>query len=175
MGVCNSHPHVVVCARLLSRVTFLDPRTKTCRAPPSVGFPRQEYWSGLPFPPPGDLPNPGIKPVSPASAGGCLTTEPPGKFQLTPGGHLLQHAVHLWSCVSSQEVLLGAGPLTNVLYKKARRHNWADLSFHVITLQLQPRKGRSTPHCTSPSAPGLSAFPSLATEHTQQPFLAKLA
>ena len=49
------------------------------RVPLSVGFPRQEYWSGLPFPSPGDLPDPGIKPMSPALAGGCFTTEPPGK------------------------------------------------------------------------------------------------
>ena len=47
-----------------------------------MGFPRQEYWSRLPFPPPNDLPNPGVKPVSPASsalAGRFFTTEPPGK------------------------------------------------------------------------------------------------
>ena len=44
-----------------------------------MGFPWQEYWSGLPFPPLGDLPNPGIKPTSPALAGGFFTTEPPGK------------------------------------------------------------------------------------------------
>ena len=49
----------------------------------SLGFPRQEYWSGLPFPSPGDLPNPGIKPgspMSPALAGGFFTTEPPRKL-----------------------------------------------------------------------------------------------
>ena len=49
------------------------------QAPLSVGFPRQENWRGLPFPSPGDLPNPGIEPVSPALAGGFFTTEPPGK------------------------------------------------------------------------------------------------
>ena len=52
------------------------------QAPLSMGFPRQEYWSGLPFPPPGDLLHPGIKPESPASTaltGGFFTTEPPGK------------------------------------------------------------------------------------------------
>ena len=45
-----------------------------------MGFFRQEYWSGVPFPPPGDLPDPGIKPESPASpalTGGLFTTEPP--------------------------------------------------------------------------------------------------
>ena len=50
--------------------------TVACQAPLSVGFCRQEYWSGLTFPPPGDLPNPGIKPaslISPALAGGFFT------------------------------------------------------------------------------------------------------
>ena len=45
----------------------------------SMEFPRQEYWSGLPFPFLGDLPNPGIQPVSPALAGGFFVAEPPGK------------------------------------------------------------------------------------------------
>ena len=44
-----------------------------------MGFPKQGYWSGLPFPPPGDLPNPGIEPRSPALQAECLPTEPPGK------------------------------------------------------------------------------------------------
>ena len=44
-----------------------------------MGFSRQEYWSGLSFPPPGDLPDPGIEAVSSALAGGFFTTEPPGK------------------------------------------------------------------------------------------------
>ena len=46
-----------------------------------MGFPRQEYWSGLPFPPPGDLPHPGTESTSPALAGRFFTTEPPGKPQ----------------------------------------------------------------------------------------------
>ena len=49
------------------------------RAPLSLEFPRQEYWSGLPFPPLGDLPDPGIEPNCPALTGGFFTTEPPGK------------------------------------------------------------------------------------------------
>ena len=52
-----------------------------CQAPLSMGFSRQKYWSRLPLPPPGDLPNPGIKPTSLSSsalAGGFFTTEPPG-------------------------------------------------------------------------------------------------
>ena len=56
--------------------------TAACQAPLSMGFPRQEYWSGLPFPSPGDLSDPGIEPTSPVSsavAGRFFTTEPPGK------------------------------------------------------------------------------------------------
>ena len=49
------------------------------QAPPSMGFSRQEYWSGLPFPSPGDLPDPGIKPRSPALQADALTSAPPGK------------------------------------------------------------------------------------------------
>ena len=45
-----------------------------------MGFSRQEYWSGLPFLPPGDLPDPGIEPTSPALAGGIFTAELPGKY-----------------------------------------------------------------------------------------------
>ena len=48
----------------------------------STGFYRQEYWSGLPFPPPRNLSNPGIKPASPVLAGRFFTTEPPGNFLL---------------------------------------------------------------------------------------------
>ena len=53
--------------------------TVTYQAPLSVGFSRQEYWSGLPFPSPGDLPDPGIEPGSPALQADALTSEPPGK------------------------------------------------------------------------------------------------
>ena len=59
-----------------------DVRTIACQAPLFMGFSRQEYWSGLPFPPPGDLPNTGIElvsPVSPSLAGRFFTTEPLGK------------------------------------------------------------------------------------------------
>ena len=57
-----------------------------CRAPLSMGFCRQESWNGLPFPPPGNLPDPGIRPMSPASpalqADFFFTTEPPGKHKI---------------------------------------------------------------------------------------------
>ena len=55
------------------------PWTVSHQAPLSMGFSRQEYWNGLPFPSPGDLSNPGIKPVSPALAGRLFTMAPSGK------------------------------------------------------------------------------------------------
>ena len=66
--------------KLLSRVQLLAiPWTVAYQAPPAIGFSRQEYWSGLPFPSPGDLPDPGIEPGSPTFQAGPLTSEPPGK------------------------------------------------------------------------------------------------
>ena len=63
-----------------SRVPFfVTPWTAAHQAPLSMGFPRQEYWSGLQFPFGGDLPDPGIEPSSPAMEGGFFPTEPPGK------------------------------------------------------------------------------------------------
>ena len=59
--------------------SFVTPWAVANQAPLSTGFGRQGHWSGLPFPSPGDLPVPGIKPESPALAGGFFTAEPPGK------------------------------------------------------------------------------------------------
>ena len=64
----------------LSRVRLLaTPWTVAYQSPPSMGFSRQEYWSGLPFPSPGGLPNPGIEPGSPALQADALPSAPPGK------------------------------------------------------------------------------------------------
>ena len=63
--------------------SFMIPWTVACQAPLSMGFPRQEYWSGLPFSSPGDLPDPGIEPMSPVLGGRFFTTEPPEKVELT--------------------------------------------------------------------------------------------
>ena len=61
-------------------ISLVTPWTVAHQGPLSMGFSRQEYWTGLPFLPPGDLPNPGIKLTSPALAGGFFTAEPLGKF-----------------------------------------------------------------------------------------------
>ena len=63
-------------------ITFCNPRTVACQDPLSMEFSRQEYWKGLPFSTPEDLPDPGIKPtssVAPALAGRYFTIEPPEK------------------------------------------------------------------------------------------------
>ena len=68
---------VKVKVKSLSHVQlFVNPWTVAHQAPLSIGFSRQEYWSGLPCPSPGDLPNPGIKPRSPALQADALTSEP---------------------------------------------------------------------------------------------------
>ena len=64
----------------LSRVQlFVTPWTVARQAALSVGFPRQDYWSGLPFPSPGDLPDLGIEPTSLVLAGGSFAAQPPGE------------------------------------------------------------------------------------------------
>ena len=66
-----------VCVKSLIHVRpFATPWTVACQAPLSMGFSGQEYWSGLPFPSPGDLPNPGIEPGSRALQADALSSEP---------------------------------------------------------------------------------------------------
>ena len=75
--------NVRVKASSLSRVQlFVTLWTVACQAPLSMGFPRQGHWSGLTFPPPGDLPDPAIEPGSPAFQVASLPSEPPGKPSL---------------------------------------------------------------------------------------------
>ena len=72
-----------VVVELLSHVRLLcNPIDCIPQAPLSTRFPRQEYLSGLPFPSPGDLPDPQIEPTTPARAGGFFPTDPPGKLPL---------------------------------------------------------------------------------------------
>ena len=66
-------------SHLIMSDSFGTPWTVACQALLSMGFPRQAYWSGLPVPSPGHLPNPGIKSVSPALQADSLPTKPSGK------------------------------------------------------------------------------------------------
>ena len=75
-----------------------------------MGFSQQEYWSGLPFPPPGDLPDPGIKPRSPVLASGFFTTEPPGK----PDEHIYTLLCLKW--ITNKDLPIAHETLLNVLW-----------------------------------------------------------
>ena len=74
------------CLLTKSCPTLATPWTEAHQASLSMGFPRQEYWSGLPFASPGDLPDPGIKLKFPELAGGFFTTESPGKSFMSNSG-----------------------------------------------------------------------------------------
>ena len=73
----DGHVGVVLVTQLVQ--LFVTPWTVAYHVPLSMGFPGQEYWSGLPFPSPGDLPDPGIEPRSPVLQMDSLPSEPPGK------------------------------------------------------------------------------------------------
>ena len=106
---------VPCCAQLLTCVQLFDSLRPqglygARQAPVFMGFSRQEYWNGLPFPSPEDLLHSGIEPVSPASAGGFFTFAPPGK-PLGGGGNSKNSPNHpqshtyfflnpvIWGCV----------------------------------------------------------------------------
>ena len=75
----------------LSRVRlFATPWTVAHQVPPSMEFSRQEYWSGLPFPSPADLPDLGIEPVSPALRADALPSEPPGNRIYLLSGYIFK-------------------------------------------------------------------------------------
>ena len=115
------------------------------QAPPSMGFCRQEYWSGVPFPSPGDLPNPGTEPRSPALQADALTSEPPGKplLLLKPSliivvqllGHVrllgLQHARLLCTSLSlgvcGNSCPFEGGNRQNRLHLESSTPSWAGL------------------------------------------------
>ena len=83
VGVKLRRRKVKVKVKSLSCVLlFATPWTVAYQAPPSMGFSRQERWSGLPFPSPGDLPGSGIAPRSPTLQADGLPSEPPGKLEL---------------------------------------------------------------------------------------------
>ena len=80
LNITQSLKRMKVKVKSLSPVRlFVTPWTVAYQAPPSMGFSRQEYWSGLPFPSPGDLPDPVIELRSPALQADALLSEPPGK------------------------------------------------------------------------------------------------
>ena len=119
--------HHVVAVKSLSRVRLFEtPWTVAYQAPLSMGFSRQQYWSGLPFPSLGDLPDPGIKPRSPALESDALPSEPQGKEPID-GQYLNQTDYILcsqrWrSSIESAKTRLGAdcGSYHELLIAKLR-------------------------------------------------------
>ena len=110
-----------------SCLTLCDPLDCCHQAPLSMIFSRQEYWSGLPFPPPWDLPNPGTEHASPALAGGFFPTEPPGK------------PIKVYYMCSNFSILWQS------LYKVKRSVGWCyKHKFHKMNLWYKMRDWRNT-------------------------------
>ena len=112
--------------KLLSHVRlFATPWTVAHQAPSSMEFSRQEYWSGLPFLSPGDFPNPGIKPRSPALRAYALLSEAPGKV-------LYRYPVKSSQCsFPGRLIVLSETPL-NLLHQRVENHVffWATWKYH---------------------------------------------
>ena len=95
--------------------TLVTPWTVACQAPQSMGFSRQEYWNGLPFPSPGDLPNPGIKPRSPVLQADSLPTELWGKHKDSGRGEItfrINPYTNQWGLEGSNKTLCAPGDPT---------------------------------------------------------------
>ena len=88
---------------------FATPWTVACQAPPPMGFSRQEYWSGLPFPSPGGLPDPGIEPWSPTPQADSLPSEPPGRPRTASDPFKTQVRSHFCLCKAPKHPQLLAG------------------------------------------------------------------
>ena len=122
---------------------FGTPWTVAYQAPPSMEFSRQEYWSGLPFPSPGDLPDPGIKPGSPALQADALPSEPSGKPLITKEVINSCSVVSdsLWPHESQQ-----TGQLDPWLADTILHHNTAMYSISLLSFQCHTEKWKELVH-----------------------------
>ena len=118
------HAQPLSCIRLFATLQTIDSQT-----PLSTGFPRQEYWSGLPFPPPGDLPDPGIVPASPAFQEDALWLSHWGRPQILKTEHLEEN-----DCMS--KLLAKASGFTN---------KW-DISWAASLQSLNQNNSGKTPY-----------------------------
>ena len=118
----------------LSRVRlFVTPWTVAYQAPQSMEFSRQEYWSGLPFPSPGDLPNPGMEPRSPTLQEDALPSEPPGKP--------VDMSKFLKQKVKEESFI----PLFFFSLRQASNHRlWDRLAFAGTNFPVAPSPGRTS-------------------------------
>ena len=108
----------------------MTPWTVARQAPPSMRFSRQEYWSGLPCPPPGDLPNPRIEPRPPALRADSLPAEPPEKFKNTGMGSLSL----LQGIFPTQESNWGLLHCKWILYQLSNQGSYL---LHRVVLKIQ--------------------------------------
>ena len=112
------------CVRL-----FGTPWTIGYQAPLSMGFSRQEYWSGLPFPSPEDLPDPGIEPGSPALQADALTSEPAGKPRVYSRG------LEMYMGRREQGMIDGICGCRHNLGKKSKVRLCGTLNFMTVTVE----------------------------------------
>ena len=94
LSLSLSSIQISMCLVAQSCPTLCNPVDCNLPGSPSMGFSRQEYWSGSPFPSPGDLSNPGIKPGSPAFQADALTSEPPGNQYINWQSIFINYFVH---------------------------------------------------------------------------------
>ena len=126
----NQSFNVKVKVKSLSRVRlFATPWTIAYQAPLSMGFSRQECWSGLPFLSPGDLPDPGIEPGSPALQADALSSEPPGKPLVTKACPI----------IATPWTVARPAPLSMRL---SRQEYWSRLPFPSPQLYIKATKRR---------------------------------
>ena len=146
------------------------PWTVACQAPPSMGFSRQEYWSGLPYPPPRDLPDPGIEPLSPALAADssplCPLRSPSPLFIITQS-HQLSTALILTSagglaagasCLWSHCSLALAPPSNPATRHPAHIQHLLCLVGAALLCVSGPLDRRSRCAPASPQKPGWGSF-----------------
>ena len=127
---CNCLINIEV--KQLSRVRlFATLWTVAHQAPSSMGFSRQEYWSGLPFPSPGDLPDPGIEPGSPTLQADALITEPPGKLKDIQ----IYLYRHTWMFKSSTQIQPRKPDICANSHKDGQGQNCDSFPSHFVEIQ----------------------------------------
>ena len=158
---------------------FVTPWTVAHQAPPSMEFSRQEYWSGLPFPSPGDLPNPGIEPGSPALWADALPSEPPGN--LTKAIIPLNISGHSKSDLAEQMPLVRVSGCLPVHWALNRTKRWGRVGFTLCLsrgarslLPLNTGALGSWTQRLAPSAPWFSGLQTQTGLHHQISWLSSL-
>ena len=123
---------------------FATPWTVACQAPPSMEFSRQGYQSGLPFPSPGDLPNPGIKRRSLALQADTLPSEPPGKFHILVRKSKNPYET-ICKCLRNDEVFNYSGSERGRYFKQHIKRVW-NLRIYTATFKIDNHQGPTAQH-----------------------------